>query len=80
MDGHLEHVREKLAVNSRAQVAAWYVNKSAGDNKKKADDLVSVAVFCTVNGNVNDAKRYATDAKTKDVGAAAALQKLAPGI
>jgi len=23
VDGHLEHVREKLAVNSRAQIAAW---------------------------------------------------------
>jgi len=28
VDGHLEHVREKLAVNSRAQIAAWYVNRS----------------------------------------------------
>jgi DNA-binding CsgD family transcriptional regulator/sugar lactone lactonase YvrE len=27
-DGHLEHIREKLAVNSRAQVAAWYVAQS----------------------------------------------------
>jgi DNA-binding CsgD family transcriptional regulator/sugar lactone lactonase YvrE len=25
VDGHLEHVREKLGVTSRAQVAAWYV-------------------------------------------------------
>lgn len=25
VDGHLEHVREKLAVNTRAQVAAWVV-------------------------------------------------------
>ena len=24
-DGHLEHIREKLGVNSRAQVAAWFV-------------------------------------------------------
>lgn len=27
-DGHLEHIREKLAVNSRAQVAAWFVAQS----------------------------------------------------
>lgn len=25
VDGHLEHIREKLGVNSRAQVATWYV-------------------------------------------------------
>jgi trimeric autotransporter adhesin len=28
VDGHLEHIREKLAVNSRAQVAAWFVSQS----------------------------------------------------
>ena len=28
VDSHLEHVREKLAVNSRAQVAAWFVAQS----------------------------------------------------
>jgi DNA-binding CsgD family transcriptional regulator len=27
-DGHLEHIREKLGVNSRAQVAAWFVAQS----------------------------------------------------
>jgi DNA-binding CsgD family transcriptional regulator len=27
-DGHLEHIREKLAMSSRAQVAAWYVTRS----------------------------------------------------
>jgi DNA-binding CsgD family transcriptional regulator/sugar lactone lactonase YvrE len=27
-DGHLEHIREKLTVNSRAQVAAWFVAQS----------------------------------------------------
>ena len=27
VDGHLEHVREKLAVNTRAQVAAWVVRE-----------------------------------------------------
>ena len=29
VDGHLEHVREKLSVNTRAQVAAWVVSQSA---------------------------------------------------
>ena len=28
VDGHLEHIREKLAVNSRAQVAAWFVSQA----------------------------------------------------
>jgi DNA-binding CsgD family transcriptional regulator/sugar lactone lactonase YvrE len=28
VDGHLEHIREKLAVSSRAQVAAWFVSQS----------------------------------------------------
>ena len=28
VDAHLEHVREKLGVNSRAQVAAWFVAQS----------------------------------------------------
>jgi predicted ATPase/class 3 adenylate cyclase/DNA-binding CsgD family transcriptional regulator len=27
VDGHLEHVREKLAVNTRAQIAAWAVER-----------------------------------------------------
>jgi DNA-binding CsgD family transcriptional regulator len=27
-DGHLEHIREKLGVNNRAQVAAWFVAQS----------------------------------------------------
>lgn len=29
-DGHLEHIREKLGVNSRAQIAAWFVDRSKG--------------------------------------------------
>jgi DNA-binding CsgD family transcriptional regulator len=29
IDGHLEHVREKLGVNTRAQVAAWVVRQEA---------------------------------------------------
>lgn len=29
VDGHLEHVREKLGVNTRAQVAAWVVRQGA---------------------------------------------------
>lgn len=28
-DGHLEHIREKLAVRSRAQIAAWYSTQEA---------------------------------------------------
>lgn len=31
VDGHLEHVREKLGVNSRAQIAAWFANQSRAD-------------------------------------------------
>ena len=27
-DGHLEHIREKLGVNSRAQIATWFVGQS----------------------------------------------------
>ncbi len=27
VDGHLEHIREKLGVTSRARVAAWYVGQ-----------------------------------------------------
>jgi DNA-binding CsgD family transcriptional regulator/sugar lactone lactonase YvrE len=30
VDGHLEHIREKLAVNTRAQVAAWVVRQEGG--------------------------------------------------
>ena len=29
VDGHLEHIREKLGVNSRAQVAVWYAAQPA---------------------------------------------------
>jgi DNA-binding CsgD family transcriptional regulator/sugar lactone lactonase YvrE len=31
VDGHLEHVREKLNVNSRAQIAAWVVRQGSAD-------------------------------------------------
>lgn len=31
VDGHLEHVREKLGVNSRAQIAAWFASQSRVD-------------------------------------------------
>src|SRR5215472_8232023 len=27
-DGHLEHIREKLGVRSRAQITAWFVGES----------------------------------------------------
>lgn len=37
VDGHLEHVREKLAVNTRAQIAAWVVRQDA------APDVVTPA-------------------------------------
>src|SRR5437773_1307749 len=30
-DGHLEHIREKLGVNTRAQVTAWVVRREAVD-------------------------------------------------
>jgi len=29
VDGHLEHIREKLGVNTRAQVAAWFVRQGS---------------------------------------------------
>src|SRR5690348_7923697 len=29
VDGHLEHIREKLGVNTRAQVTAWVVRRDA---------------------------------------------------
>lgn len=39
VDGHLEHIREKLDVNSRAQVAAWVVRRenseAAGETLRK---------------------------------------------
>lgn len=63
-----------------AQIAAWYVNNGSADNKKKADDLASIAVFCAVNGNTADAKKYASEARGKDGGVSGVLQKLAPGI
>ena len=36
VDGHLEHVREKLGVNSRAQIAAWFVNQSRAEASVEA--------------------------------------------
>lgn len=30
VDGHLEHIREKLGVNSRAQVTAWVIRSGSG--------------------------------------------------
>jgi len=36
VDGHLEHIREKLGVNSRAQVAAWVVREGAAGSAPPA--------------------------------------------
>lgn len=36
VDGHLEHVREKLGVNTRAQVTAWVVRHEAAENAAPA--------------------------------------------
>src|SRR5712692_8644632 len=41
VDGHLEHVREKLAVNSRAQIAAWVTRQGTST---AADASVQPAV------------------------------------
>jgi DNA-binding CsgD family transcriptional regulator len=38
VDGHLEHVREKLAVNTRAQIAAWRSSASW----RRAQQVISV--------------------------------------
>lgn len=40
-DGHLEHIREKLAVNSRAQIAAWFVEQAQAPT---VDNTVADAV------------------------------------
>jgi DNA-binding CsgD family transcriptional regulator/sugar lactone lactonase YvrE len=45
VDGHLEHVREKLAVNSRAQIATWVTRQSTAG---VADAPVQAAVTPTV--------------------------------
>lgn len=37
VDSHLEHVREKLEVKSRAQVAAWFVAQTKGDGTATVD-------------------------------------------
>lgn len=63
-----------------AQVAAWYVSNSPGDNRKKADDLASIAIFCAANDNTADARKYASEARAKDGGIAGTLEKLAPGL
>ena len=36
VDGHLEHIREKLEVNTRAQVAAWVVRQESGNSPSAA--------------------------------------------
>src|SRR2546425_848889 len=35
-DGHLEHIRDKLVVTTRAQVAAWVVRQEAADEAQPA--------------------------------------------
>src|SRR4030088_3395288 len=41
VDGHLEHVREKLGVNTRAQIAAWLVR---GGNAGAAPVVITTPV------------------------------------
>lgn len=62
------------------RVAAWYVETSGAENRKKADDLASIAIFCNLNGSTADAKKYAASARAADAGINAVLQKLAPGL
>ena len=44
VDGHLEHVREKLEVNSRAQVAAWVTRQAEAPPAAPADAQPSPGV------------------------------------
>jgi DNA-binding CsgD family transcriptional regulator/sugar lactone lactonase YvrE len=41
VDGHLEHVREKLNVNTRAQIAAWVVRHESGETPSAPSGLIS---------------------------------------
>ncbi len=59
-DGHLEHIREKLAVKSRAQIAAWLVGQSQG---------APVAGRASVRGNL-------PNGRTSFVGRARELEEL----
>jgi serine/threonine protein kinase len=70
----------EISNGTLSQIAAWYVNNGSDNNKKKADDMASIAIFCAVNGDKGDARRYAADAKSKDSSVEATLKKLAPGI
>lgn len=62
------------------QLAAACISASKDNDKKKADDLISLAVFCSMNGDTFGAKNFAGQARSKDGGASATLQKLLPGI
>lgn len=63
-----------------ARVAAQCIASSRDSDKKKADDLVSLAVFCALHGETAAARDYAGQARGKDASAAAILQKLQPGL
>jgi DNA-binding CsgD family transcriptional regulator len=47
VDGHLEHVREKLGVNTRAQIAAWVVRQGAGGVAAAPAERVAIGVAGT---------------------------------
>jgi ABC-type branched-subunit amino acid transport system substrate-binding protein len=44
VDGHLEHVREKLGVNTRAQIAAWIVRQGSAAGPAPGSQCIKDAV------------------------------------
>jgi|SRR5579859_145984 len=57
VDAHLEHIREKLGVNSRAQIAAWFVE--AGNGAPADEPPVAAGAQSTRRSNIRMAVGFA---------------------
>ena len=73
-DGHLEHIREKLGVTNRAQVAAWFVAQSRDD----AAVVAAPRVHHRRANNVRVASAFAIAIALILVGVVVVTQQLAP--
>src|SRR5713101_704754 len=70
VDGHLEHIREKLGMNTRAQVAAWVVRQES----------IPLAAATTVPAAPIPARRWAFAHPRAWMAAAMVLAVLAAGV
>jgi tetratricopeptide (TPR) repeat protein len=72
---------EQLSAATLLKMANYYITDAKGmPAKEQADKLISVAVFCYLNGGYDEATKYAEKAIDLDASLSRTVRKLMPGI